>query len=180
MRRFPIIVLLLAGISSLSTATLSAEPAAGMQARAEPTRFGWPFAGGHEVSRPFQPPGRPFGPGHRGVDLAGEPGQPVLAAAGGLVVFAGRLAGRNVVSVEHPGGLRTTYEPVAPAVTPGQQVARGQPLGQLEPGHPGCTAASPKVCLHWGARRRLDYLDPLRLLGGHVRLLPWDAPPSRP
>ncbi len=99
----------------------------------------------------------------------------MLAAGDGLVVYAGWMADRNLVSIEHAGGLRTTYEPVAPVVAVGDQVLRGQPIGHLEPGHPGCTAEPPGACLHWGARRRLDYLDPLRLLGfGRVRLLPWD------
>jgi murein DD-endopeptidase MepM/ murein hydrolase activator NlpD len=59
----------------------------------------------------------PFGPGHRGVDLAAVAGAPVLAAGAGTVVFAGTVAGRGVVSVDHSGGLRTTYEPVLPTVT---------------------------------------------------------------
>lgn len=50
---------------------------------------------------------------------------------------------------------------------------RGQPLGVLEPGHPGCAAAA---CLHWGVRRREVYLDPLRLIGHwQVRLKTWEA-----
>mgnify|MGYP000933759250 CR=1 FL=1 len=61
--------------------------------------------------------------GHRGVDLAGSAGQTVYAAAPGTVVFAGELAGRPVVSVAHPGGLRTSYEPVRAVVRPGAVVA---------------------------------------------------------
>jgi murein DD-endopeptidase MepM/ murein hydrolase activator NlpD len=138
-------------------------------------RFGWPLDPPPAVARPFEAPAHEFGPGHRGVDLVGDVGQPVLAAADGLVVHAGWLADRNLVSIEHVDGLRTTYEPVAPAVAVGDQVTRGQPIGHLEPGHLECAAEPPRACLHWGARRRLDYLDPLRLLGfGHVRLLPWD------
>jgi murein DD-endopeptidase MepM/ murein hydrolase activator NlpD len=76
-----------------------------------------------------------------------------------------------VVSVDHPGGLRTTYEPVQPLVAAGQAVARGTPLGLLVPGHAGCPAGS---CLHWGLRRGSGYLDPLALLRPlRVRLLPW-------
>ena len=63
--------------------------------------------------------------GHRGVDLAGAPGQPVYAAAAGTVVFAGELAGRPLVSIAHPGGLRTSYEPVSAAVRAGQLVDAG-------------------------------------------------------
>lgn len=145
----------------------------------EPTRYGWPLnTAPPTVARPFEPPGAPYGPGHRGVDLIGEVDQPVLAAADGMVLYAGRLVDRDVVSIEHPGGLRTTYEPVAPTVAVGQQVVRGQPIGRLEAGHPECAAPAPRACLHWGARRRLTYLDPLRLLGaGTVRLLPWSDEP---
>ena len=50
------------------------------------------------------------------MDLGGAPGRPVLAAGDGVVVFAGMVAGRPVVSIDHADGLRTTYEPVAPAV----------------------------------------------------------------
>lgn len=98
----------------------------------------------------------------------------MLAAGDGVVVYAGWMVDRNLVSIEHTGGLRTTYEPVAPGVSVGDQVTRGQPIGHLEPGHPECAAEPPLACLHWGARQRLNYLDPLRLLGfGHVRLKPW-------
>ncbi|WP_245773275.1 M23 family metallopeptidase [Pseudonocardia ammonioxydans] len=125
------------------------------------------------VTGPFRKPTFRFGRGHRGADLAGAPGQAVLAAREGVVVFAGPVAGRGVVSVDHPDGLRSTYEPVAPSVTAGEAVAAGDPLGVLQPGHAGCPAAA---CLHWGVRRdRLDHLDPLVLLRPpRMRLLPWD------
>ncbi|MEV4413491.1 M23 family metallopeptidase [Catellatospora sp. NPDC049609] len=133
----------------------------------------WPLSGTPRPVRLFDPPPQPWLPGHRGVDLAADPGTPVLAASAGTVVYAGRLAGRGVVSVDHPGGLRTTYEPVDAVVKAGQQVAAGQPLGTLAPGHPGCPAAA---CLHWGLRRGREYLDPLAVLGlGRVRLLPTSA-----
>ena len=120
--------------------------------------------------RAFDPPADPYGPGHRGVDLAAEPGDPVFAAGAGTVVFAGVLAGRGVVSVDHPDGLRTTYEPLAVSVRAGAAVARGTLLGRLVAGHPGCPAAA---CLHWGLRRDKTYLDPLSLLRPRVvRLLP--------
>jgi murein DD-endopeptidase MepM/ murein hydrolase activator NlpD len=122
------------------------------------------------VVRRFDPPSRPWLAGHRGVDLAGPPSAVVRAAGAGVVVFAGEIAGRGVVSVAHPGGLRTTYEPLVPTVTAGDAVARGAGLGTLDAGHPGCAAAA---CLHWGLRRGDVYLDPLALLGlGRVRLLP--------
>jgi murein DD-endopeptidase MepM/ murein hydrolase activator NlpD len=134
--------------------------------------WAWPLAGAPEVTRPFDPPPTPYAAGHRGVDLNGGAGQPVLAAGDGVVVFAGLVAGRPVVSVEHAGGLRTTYEPVQPGVAAGQVVARGSPLGVLVTGHAGCPD---EACLHWGLRRERVYLDPLSLLRlPRVRLLPWN------
>jgi murein DD-endopeptidase MepM/ murein hydrolase activator NlpD len=133
--------------------------------------WGWPLAGQPVVSRPFDPPATPYAAGHRGVDLQGAPGQPVLAAGAGVVSFAGMVAGRPVVSVEHADGLRTTYEPVRPLVAAGRPVDRGAPLGVLVGGHAGCPATA---CLHWGLRRGETYLDPLLLLRPpRVRLLPW-------
>ncbi len=154
-------------------------PAAGSAVRTSPgtteraPEFMRPLASAARVLRPFEPPSSEFGPGHRGVDLAGAAGEQVRSAAAGTVRFAGVLADRPVVSIEHSGGLRTTYEPVHPTVAAGQAVPRGQPIGSLETEHPGCPA---DACLHWGARRGSEYLDPLGLLGGgRVRLLPWDA-----
>jgi murein DD-endopeptidase MepM/ murein hydrolase activator NlpD len=124
------------------------------------------------VTRPFDPPPDRYGAGHRGADLAGAPGSAVRAAGDGVVAFAGMVAGRPVVSVDHAGGLRTTYEPVDPVVGAGQPVTRGTVLGTLAGGHAGCPVSA---CLHWGLRRGEDYLDPLSLLSPpEVRLLPWD------
>ena len=139
--------------------------------------FGWPLPGVPTVLRRFDPPENPYGAGHRGVDLGGWDGEPVLAAGDGVVAFAGMVAGRPVVSVDHPNGLRTTYEPVLATVSPGQRVTRGQPIGTLQAGHAGCVAAA---CLHWGVRRGDEYLDPLGLLSaGRVRLLLTDPAPVR-
>lgn len=129
----------------------------------------WPLAGSPPVTRAFAPPEVRYGTGHRGVDLAGAPGAAVLAAGDGRVSYAGLLAGRGVVVVQH-GELRTTYEPVTALVGVGQSVAAGDPLGRLDAGHAGCPVAA---CLHWGLRRGQTYLDPLTLVGaGPVRLLP--------
>jgi murein DD-endopeptidase MepM/ murein hydrolase activator NlpD len=133
-------------------------------ARADDDRLSWPLRPRPAVMRIFDAPSPNWQRGHRGVDLAGVPGQTVHAAAAGTVVFAGELAGRPVVSVGHPGGLRTSYEPVAPSVRAGQPVAAGAPLGELLAGHE-CPAPA---CLHWGAMwgpaARADYVDPLGLL----------------
>lgn len=137
------------------------------------TRWQWPLTGRPRLVRSFSPPPQPWLPGHRGVDLAGSTGASVLAAGGGVVRYAGTLAGRGVISIEHADGLRTTYEPVTAIVRIGDEVAVGTPIGVLDSGHVGCSASAPDSCLHWGLRRGDDYLDPLAVLGlGRVRLLP--------
>lgn len=134
-------------------------------------RWGPPLAGPLVVLLGFEPPLTPYGPGHRGVDLRGSPGDEVHAPAPGVVVYAGMLAGRGVVSLA-VGALRTTFEPVEPSVAAGQQVATGSVLGGLVGGHPSC---APVTCLHWGLIGEAGYLDPLLMLGPrHVRLLPLD------
>lgn len=101
---------------ALSAALVSAVPAA-----ADDDRLDWPLRPPPAVTRSFDAPVQDWHPGHRGVDLAGAAGQPVYAAGGATVVFAGLLAGRPVVSLAHPGGLRTSYEPVRAAVRPGSR-----------------------------------------------------------
>lgn len=150
------------------------QPPPGAGEVAPGARYAWPLLPPPAVRTAFDEPVDPYGRGHRGVDLAGVTGQPVLAAQEGVVVHAGPLAGRGVVSVQHPDGLRTTYEPVTATVAVGAAVARGAVLGTLDAGHGGC----PGACLHWGVRRdRLDYVDPLVLLRPQrVRLLPVPDP----
>lgn len=161
-----LIVALCAVAPSAATAAAPAD--------AVPTAARWtaPLSGSLAVARPFEAPPHPYGPGHRGTDLLGAAGSPVVAAGDGVVAFAGRVAGRPVVSIDHGDGLRTTYEPVDPSVGAGQAVARGSPIGSLSAGHPGCPGTA---CLHWGLRRGGTYLDPLSLLRPpRIRLLPID------
>lgn len=144
-------------------------------ASADSGRLDWPLRPRPTVLRMFDAPSPNWHPGHRGVDLAGTPGQPIHAAATGTVVFAGELAGRPLVSIAHPSGLRTSYEPVQPSVQVGQRVDVGAVVGALEAGHLGCAAPA---CLHWGAMwgpaSRADYVDPLGLLASTpIRLKPF-------
>lgn len=161
-----------------ASATGSISPAAGSSAGrlavSATVSYSWPLAPPDRVVRGFDPPTTPFGPGHLGVDLAARQGQAVLAAAAGLVTFAGPVAGRGVVVIAHADGVRTEYEPVKPSVAAGDAVARGAEIATVSGEHPGCPVSS---CLHWGARRGEDYIDPLSLLEplGPVRLLPWRA-----
>ena len=114
-----------------------------VSAHAEGSRLHWPVSPRPVVTRGFDAPSPNWNRGHRGVDLAATPQQPVYAAGPGTVVFAGVLAGRPVVSLAHPGGLRTSYEPVQAAVRPGQTVGEGQLLGTLLAG--GLVVLSPTL-----------------------------------
>lgn len=159
-------LLLVLALGGLAVLALSTPTAAGPR-----PGFGWPLAGTPHVDRAFTPPRTAYAAGHRGVDLTGVAGQPVLAAGPGQVTYAGLLAGRGVVTVTHAGGLRTTYEPVTASVHLGQGVAVGTVLGRLGSGHASCRIGT--ICLHWGLLRGDAYLDPLQLLTPTaVRLLP--------
>jgi murein DD-endopeptidase MepM/ murein hydrolase activator NlpD len=165
-----LLAVLVAAMFALAPGAASAGPAAVLPS-GHAALWSSPLTGEPRVTRSFDPPATGYGRGHRGVDLAGAPGERVLAAGAGVVLFAGMVAGRPVVSVVHANGLRTTYEPVDPSVAAGQAVARGSPIGILAAGHAGCPVAA---CLHWGLRRGEVYLDPLLLLRApRVRLLPW-------
>lgn len=122
------------------------------------------------VIRAFNPPEHPWLPGHRGIDLRASPGQRVRAAGAGRITYAGALAGRGVVVVDH-GVLRTTYEPVDASVTIGEHVGFGETLGVVGPGSGHCGSGH---CLHLGLKRGSTYLNPLLLLGDtRTRLVPW-------
>lgn len=131
----------------------------------------WPISPPHLVVRRFEPPSTPWGAGHRGVDLLGTVGEPVRSALAGTVSFAGVLAGRGVVVVDH-GRFRTTYEPVIATVSLGDAVGRGDVIGHLALPRSHCL---PRACLHWGLIEAETYLDPLMLVGGGpIRLLPME------
>jgi murein DD-endopeptidase MepM/ murein hydrolase activator NlpD len=141
---------------------------------ASPAAGVWPLDPRPEVVARFDPPDSRWGAGHRGVDLLGHVAERVRAAASGRVAFAGTLAGRGVVVVDH-GGTRTTYEPVDAVVRVGDAVRAGAVLGRLQLFGSHCF---PRACLHWGLIEGAEhYLDPLTLVGaGPVRLLPLGGP----
>ncbi len=121
------------------------------------------------VLDPFRPPPQPWLPGNRGIEYATAVGEPIAAIGPGRVTFAGPVAGRLVVTVEHPDGLRSSYTDLAElAVQRGERVAGGQVVGQSQ------------ERFHLGVRRGDTYLDPARLWGtrvggGRVVLVPEPA-----
>lgn len=126
----------------------------------------WPLEGA-AVTRPYVQPAHRYAPGHRGIDLRGQ-GE-VRSPADGMIAFAGPVAGRPVVTIDHGDGLVTTLEPVVTTLRPGEPVARGAPVGTITAG--GHSAPGE---LHFGVRLDGEYINPLLLLGGIPRavLLP--------
>lgn len=126
-----------------------------------------PVPGG--VIEDFAPPATPYGPGHRGVDLSAAPGDEVRAALPGTVTFSGDVAGIGYVTVDHGGGLATTYGDLDPRmVAAGQRVGVETVLGRL---------AASATHLDWGARLDGAYVDPLGLLAAwELHLVDSDAP----
>jgi murein DD-endopeptidase MepM/ murein hydrolase activator NlpD len=123
--------------------------------------YRWPVHG--EVIRPFEEPVNQFSAGHRGIDIAAPFGEPIRAPADGTVSFAGTVAGSLFISIDHAGGIRTSYSWVsAVSVKKGQAVRAGEVIGKTGQGHPG----SDRTHLHFSARLDGTYIDPMLLLGG--------------
>ena len=69
------------------------------------TGFGWP-ASSHNIS------GNPYGPGHLGIDIQANEGDPVFAAGNGIVTMAQsgwNYGYGNVVEIDHGNGYVTVY-----------------------------------------------------------------------
>lgn len=127
---------------------------------ARAARWAWPLSPRPQLLRPFRPPPQRWLSGHRGVDLSAAPGAAVLSPAPGTVAFAGTVAGRGVVVIDHGEGIRSAFEPLQPLVEAGAHVERGQEIGRIS-GSSHCGAD----CLHWGVRAAGEYTDPLAFLG---------------
>jgi hypothetical protein len=125
----------------------------------------WPLRG--EVITPYSNGDDPYAGGrHRGIDIAGDVGRPVVAATGGTVRFAGTVGSSGLtVSVRSLDGFDTSYLHLSSAsVREGQSVATGDRLGAV--GTSG-TRSAERPHLHFGVREagtRHAYRDPLSLL----------------
>jgi murein DD-endopeptidase MepM/ murein hydrolase activator NlpD len=135
-------------------------PVMGSQPATAAGTWMWPVSG--PVIRGFDPPISPYGSGHRGVDIAAPFGTPVLSPAPGTVTFAGQVAGHLFITLDHGGGLESTYSWLASiAVRKGDQVVTGDVIGSSGSGHPTDVIAN----LHLGVRLHDVYVDPLDYLG---------------
>ncbi|WP_233549669.1 peptidoglycan DD-metalloendopeptidase family protein [Cellulomonas rhizosphaerae] len=157
---------LLVAAAALAGPAAAGPPPAEPPTAPAPRMFVLPLPGRADVLRAFERPPAPWAAGHRGVDLAAVTGGDVLAPGDGVVTFAGRVAGRPLVTVALAGGLRSSVEPVVPDVAAGDRVKAGELVGSVAAGGGHCS----QPCAHWGVRAgRSDppvYLDPMTLLGG--------------
>ena len=110
--------------------------------------------------RGFAPEGR-FS-GHWGVDWGVPAGTSVAAAGPGTVSFTGVVAGNLTVTVDHGGGLRTSYSYLGSVlVEKGQRVEISTVIGTSGRAHgfPG---------LHFSVRVGNTYVDPLSIIGCRI------------
>lgn len=98
---------------------------------------------------------------HEGIDIDGESGEPIRAAAAGWVARAGR-DGRygNAVLLDHGDGLTTFYAHASKLlVHEGDRVERGETIAEV-----GRSGNARGTHLHFETRRGGKPFDPLRLL----------------
>lgn len=119
----------------------------------------WPVEQARMVGA-FDAPDKPWLPGHRGVDLAAVEGAAVVAPADGVVAFAGKVAGKDVVTIRHgdaQGALTSTFEPAVAEKAVGTRVGKGERFAHAEGESDHCDGE----CLHWGLKTgERDYADP--------------------
>jgi murein DD-endopeptidase MepM/ murein hydrolase activator NlpD len=98
---------------------------------------------------------------HRGLDIAGEKGQPVYATADGTVVESGWSgAYGNLVVLDHGFGLESRYGHLLDfAVAKGTKVQRGDIIGRV-----GATGRATGYHLHYEVHANGKLLNPLQLL----------------
>ena len=105
--------------------------------------------------------GARWGRAHKGVDLAGPVGTPILATGDGTVKFAGRQSGYgNVIIIEHALGTETRYGHLSKIrVQAGQKVSRGSQIGDM-----GNTGRSTGSHLHYEVRVNGRAMNPMSFI----------------
>jgi murein DD-endopeptidase MepM/ murein hydrolase activator NlpD len=154
-------------------------PSAGAPDRRVPPLW-MPLAGA--VVRGFDAWDGPYGPGHRGIDVAASVGEVVRAPAAGEVVFAGPVAGTRWVSVRVAPGVVVTVGPLWDEVITAGRVRRGTPVGRVAAGHDAGAGGGSPATLHMSLRVDGAYLDPLGYLVDRPRprLAPLPSPGGLP
>jgi LysM repeat protein len=106
--------------------------------------------------------GNPYAWWHRGVDLAGNLGDPVYAADAGTVLWAGPNSWGygNMILLDHGNGWQTLYAHLSQIyVRCGQQIIQGATIGAV-----GSTGRSTGPHLHFETRFNGDLPNPLNRL----------------
>jgi murein DD-endopeptidase MepM/ murein hydrolase activator NlpD len=126
------------------------------EARKAGLDFRWPLAG--KITSGY---GRRGLRRHKGIDLRGSPGSPVLAAEAGRVIHSGWLgAYGNAVVISHAGGFATVYaHAVVVGVVREEAVVKGQVIALV-----GSTGRSTGPHLHFEIRRGDTARNPLLYL----------------
>lgn len=120
----------------------------------------WPVDGPPAVVQRFRAPAHEYGPGHRGIDIAAAPEGEVRAPAAGVVAFRGVVVDRPLLTIDHGGGLVTTFDPLKSNLAAGEAVAAGEVIGTVSVG-----GHSSRGTLHIGLRLHGVYVDPMRMFG---------------
>ncbi len=124
-----------------------------------PTRLAAIGAGTGRLVRPTSGEISQFLQGsHTGVDVATPFGQIITADDDGVITFVEWYpVGGNRVCVQHTGGVESCfYHTSVPLVTPGQRVARGQPVALI-----GMTGVTTGPHVHWEVKLNGRIVDPL-------------------
>lgn len=141
------------------TGTVVPPPAAGSTGPAGPAPKGWTWPSNGVLIGKFSSNGSL----NKGIDIAGDLGQPVLAASDGAVVYAGSgLRGYGeLVIIKHSDTYVSAYgHNRRLLVREGQQVKAGQMIAEM-----GSTGTD-RVKLHFEIRRQGKPVDPLQFLPG--------------
>ncbi len=126
--------------------------------------FTWPAPGNTRITSYFGSRTSPT-PGassdHKGIDIACNTGDPIVAAASGTVIVSTyNYAEGNYICIDHGGGVVSVYmHNSALLVSVGEAVVAGQQIAQA-----GSTGYSTGPHLHFGVRVDGTYQDPLGYL----------------
>jgi len=114
---------------------------------------------------------------HNGIDYAASRGTPVWAAADGVVTWAGpKGPNGNLVAIRHEGGFESFYahlQAINRGIRPGAEVRQRQGIGAV-----GSTGRSTGPHLHFGLKRRGNFVDPQTEIDGPGRMMPSSELPA--
>lgn len=126
--------------------------------------FTWPAPGNTRITSYFGGRDAPTAGAstyHKGIDIACNTGDSVVAAAAGTVIVSTyNYAEGNYICIDHGGGVVTVYmHNSALLVSVGESVVAGQQIAQA-----GSTGYSTGPHLHFGVRVDGTYVDPMGYL----------------